>query len=82
MALTPLALFVLWIGLFPATFLAPSAAAVRTAMAPGAAAFAARMAVPHDPLPQTARADTGTTLPGGAMVPSDPPLTAGLERIP
>jgi len=41
-ALTPLAVFVLWIGLFPATFLRPSAAAVRTAMAQPAAAFAAR----------------------------------------
>ena len=83
-ALAPLALFVLWIGLFPATFLAPSAAAVRTAMAPGAAAFAARMgAVPDgSPLPQTAQANAATTLPGTAIVPSDPPLTAGFERIP
>ena len=82
-ALAPLALFVLWIGLFPATFLAPSAAAVRTAMAPGAAAFAARMGAVHgSPLPQTAQADAATTLPGAAIVPSDPPLTAGFERIP
>ena len=82
-ALAPLALFVLWIGLFPATFLAPSAAAVRTAMAPGAAAFAARMGAPHDAtLPQTAQADAATILPGAAIVPSDPPLTAGFERIP
>jgi NADH:ubiquinone oxidoreductase subunit 4 (subunit M) len=84
-ALSPLALFVLWIGLFPATFLAPSAVAVRTAMAPGAAAFAARMgapqAAPHDgPVPQTVQADA--ILPGAALVPSDPSLTAGLERIP
>jgi NADH-quinone oxidoreductase subunit M len=83
MALAPLALFVLWIGLFPATFLGPSAVAVRTAMAPGAAAFAARMGAPHDAtLPQTAQADAATILPGAAIVPSDPPLTAGLERIP
>ena len=83
-ALAPLALFVLWIGLFPATFLAPSAAAVRTAMAPGAAAFAARMgAVPDgSPVTQTAQADAAPTLPGTAIVPSDPPLTAGFERIP
>ena len=82
-ALAPLALFVLWIGLFPATFLAPSAAAVRTAMAPGAAAFAARMGAVHgSPLPQTAQANAATTLPGTAIVPSDPPLTAGFERIP
>jgi NADH-quinone oxidoreductase subunit M len=82
-ALAPLALFVLWIGLFPATFLGPSAVAVRTAMAPGAAAFAARMGAPHDAtLPQTAQADAATILPGAAIVPSDPPLTAGLERIP
>ena len=83
-ALAPLALFVVWIGLFPATFLAPSAAAVRTAMAPGAAAFAARMgAVPNgSPVTQTAQADAATTLPGTAIVPSDPPLTAGFERIP
>jgi hypothetical protein len=81
--LAPLALFVLWIGLFPATFLGPSAVAVRTAMAPGAAAFAARMGAPHDaPLPQTAQADAATILPGAAIVPSDPLLTAGLERIP
>ena len=48
-ALAPLAVFVLWIGLFPATFLRPSAAAVRTAMASPAAAFAARQgaAVSH-----------------------------------
>jgi NADH-quinone oxidoreductase subunit M len=82
-ALAPLALFVLWIGLFPATFLEPSAVAVRTAMAPGAAAFAARMGALHDAThPQTAQADAATIPPGAAIVPSDPPLTAGLERIP
>jgi NADH-quinone oxidoreductase subunit M len=42
-ALAPLAVFMLWIGLVPATFLQPSAAAVRAAMQPGAAAFAERM---------------------------------------
>ncbi len=42
-ALAPLAVFVLWIGLFPATFLAPASAAVRAATAESATAFAARM---------------------------------------
>ena len=52
-------------------------------MAPGAAAFAARMGAVHgSPLPQTAQADAVTALPGTAIVPSDPPLTAGFERIP
>jgi len=81
-ALAPLAVFVLWIGLVPATFLAPSAVAVRTAMAPGAAAFASRMVAPGDALiPRTARADAAS-IPAAAIVPSDPTLTAGLERIP
>ena len=81
-ALSPLAIFVLWIGLFPATFLAPSAVAVRTAMAPGAAAFAARMGAPHAAaIPHTARADAAT-MPSAAIVSPHSPLTAGLERIP
>ena len=42
-AVLPLAVFVLWIGLTPATFLAPAAPAVRKATAAPAAAFAARM---------------------------------------
>jgi len=42
-ALVPLAVFVFWIGLAPATFLAPTAGAVRGIMQPSAAAFAARM---------------------------------------
>jgi len=42
-ALAPLVVFVLWIGLFPATFLAPASPAVRAATAGSAAAFAARM---------------------------------------
>jgi NADH-quinone oxidoreductase subunit M len=42
-ALAPLVVFVLWIGLFPATFLGPSSAAVRAATGRSAAAFAARM---------------------------------------
>jgi len=42
-AVLPLAVFVLWIGLAPGTFLAPAAAAVRKATAAPAAAFAARM---------------------------------------
>jgi hypothetical protein len=41
------------------------------------------MGAPHDAtLPQTAQADAATILPGAAIVSSDPPLTAGLERIP
>lgn len=56
-ALAPLALFVLWIGLFPSTFLAPSAKAVRAAMAPGAAAFAARMEEGKAAAPLTAQLD-------------------------
>jgi NADH-quinone oxidoreductase subunit M len=42
-ALLPLVVFVLWIGLFPSTFLAPASPAVRAATAESAAAFAARM---------------------------------------
>ena len=67
-ALAPLAVFVVWIGLFPATFLGPSAAAVRTAMREGAAAFAARQgAVPHAAV-QTAG--------NPASAPAPPALTA------
>jgi len=43
-ALAPLAVFVLWIGLVPQTFLAPVSAAVRGSTDNAAAAFAARMA--------------------------------------
>jgi NADH-quinone oxidoreductase subunit M len=43
-ALAPLAVFVLWIGLMPQTFLAPASAAVRATSDNAAAAFAARMA--------------------------------------
>lgn len=43
-ALAPLAVFVLWIGLVPQTFLHPVSAAVRGATDNAAAAFAARMA--------------------------------------
>jgi NADH-quinone oxidoreductase subunit M len=42
-ALAPLAVFVLWIGLAPATFLAPVAPAVRATTDAAAAAFTARM---------------------------------------
>ncbi len=45
MALAPLAVFVLWIGLAPSTFLAPVAPAVRATTDAAAGAFAARMAV-------------------------------------
>lgn len=43
-ALAPLAVFVIWIGVAPATFLAPVAPAVRESTAASAAAFAERMA--------------------------------------
>jgi len=43
-ALAPLAIFVIWIGVAPATFLAPVAPAVRESTAASAAAFAERMA--------------------------------------
>jgi NADH-quinone oxidoreductase subunit M len=42
-ALAPLAVFVLWIGLAPGTFLAPAAPALREATAASSEAFAARM---------------------------------------
>ncbi|MFZ4636279.1 MAG: hypothetical protein ACOYMC_02630, partial [Pirellulales bacterium] len=42
-AVLPLAVFCVWIGLAPATFLAPAAASVRKATAASSAAFAARM---------------------------------------
>jgi NADH-quinone oxidoreductase subunit M len=45
-AVLPLAVFALWIGLVPSTFLKPSAAAVRSATARSAAAFAERMEGP------------------------------------
>lgn len=67
LAVGPPAALALWIGLFPATFLAPSAAAVRSAMAPGAAALAARM-----------EAGDAVT----ARLPAPPPLTAHLDPIP
>ncbi len=67
LAVAPPAALALWIGLFPATFLAPSAAAVRSAMAPGAAALAARM-----------EAGDAVT----ARLPAPPPLTAHLDPIP
>jgi len=44
LALAPLAVFVLWIGLVPQTFLAPVSAAVRGSTDQAAAAFAASMA--------------------------------------
>jgi NADH-quinone oxidoreductase subunit M len=43
-ALAPLAVFVIWIGVAPATFLTPVAPAVRESTAASAAAFAERMA--------------------------------------
>jgi len=45
-ALAPLAVFVVWIGLVPGTFLAPVSQAVRAASDNAAFAFAARMADP------------------------------------
>jgi NADH-quinone oxidoreductase subunit M len=83
-ALAPLALFVVWIGLFPAMFLGPSAAAVRSAMAPGAAAFAERMrAAEGDAHPALTTLKTpATTLTGAVLVPAVPPFTAGPERNP
>jgi len=50
-ALLPLAVFVFWIGLVPATFLKPTAGAVRAIIQPSAAAFAERMAEPPAPVP-------------------------------
>jgi NADH:ubiquinone oxidoreductase subunit 4 (subunit M) len=49
-ALLPLAVFVVWIGLTPATFLAPAAPALRATTRAAANAFAARMqaATPSD----------------------------------
>jgi NADH-quinone oxidoreductase subunit M len=48
-ALAPLAVFVIWIGIAPATFLAPVAAAVRDHTAASSAAFAERMALADTP---------------------------------
>ncbi|MCX7403247.1 MAG: NADH-quinone oxidoreductase subunit M [Planctomycetia bacterium] len=55
-ALVPLAVFVFWIGLVPATFLGPSAAAVRNQTSAASEAFAIRMEeFPiHSPLDQRA----------------------------
>ena len=64
-ALAPPALFVLWIGLFPSSFLVPSAPVVRRLMEPGAAAFAARMG---EAFPDTA----ATTAPVPLAVLRDP----------
>jgi NADH-quinone oxidoreductase subunit M len=50
-ALLPLAVFVFWIGLVPATFLKPTAGAVRGIIQPSAAAFADRMNEPAAPVP-------------------------------
>ena len=54
-ALAPLAVFVLWIGLAPATFLAPAAAAIRQSTQASSVAFAERMQEPAAPAPQVAR---------------------------
>ena len=54
-ALLPLAVFVVWIGLTPATFLAPAAPTLKAATQASAAAFAARMQAPT-PSDQVARA--------------------------
>ncbi len=48
-AFAPLAVFVIWIGIAPATFLAPVAAAVRDHTAASSAAFAERMALADTP---------------------------------
>jgi len=50
-ALLPLAVFVFWIGLVPATFLEPTAGAVRGIIRPSAAAFADRMNEPAAAVP-------------------------------
>ncbi|MBU6221140.1 MAG: NADH-quinone oxidoreductase subunit M [Planctomycetes bacterium] len=50
-ALLPLAVFVFWIGLVPATFLEPTAGAVRGIIQPSAVAFADRMNEPAAPVP-------------------------------
>jgi NADH-quinone oxidoreductase subunit M len=49
-ALAPLAVFVIWIGVAPATFLAPVAPAVRETTAASAAAFAERMGLAAAPI--------------------------------
>ena len=58
-ALAPLAVFVLWIGLTPATFLAPPAATLRAVSAAASDAFADRMRTleddPHDTFPAPLR---------------------------
>ena len=54
-ALAPLAVFVLWIGLAPATFLAPAAAAIRQSTQASSVAFAARMEEPATPARHVAR---------------------------
>ena len=59
-ALVPLAVFVLWIGLMPDTFLKPTAGAVRAAARPSADAFAARMESLTVPLPGNPATDTLT----------------------
>ena len=51
-ALLPLAVFVLWIGLVPATFLQPSAAAVRGLTSASTQAFAERMLEPSAATPE------------------------------
>jgi NADH-quinone oxidoreductase subunit M len=55
-ALVPLAFFVLWIGLAPATFLKPAAAAIRLSTQASVTAFADRMHDPAAPDQQVAHA--------------------------
>jgi NADH:ubiquinone oxidoreductase subunit 4 (subunit M) len=50
-ALSPLAVFVLWIGLAPATFLAPPAAVLRAATRDASRSFAERMRALEDAAP-------------------------------
>jgi NADH-quinone oxidoreductase subunit M len=56
-AVLPLAVFVLWIGLAPGTFLAPAARAVRTATQASSEAFALRMQA-SEPAATVAQAST------------------------
>jgi NADH:ubiquinone oxidoreductase subunit 4 (subunit M) len=79
-ALLPLAVFVLWIGLAPATFLAPPAAQLRSSTAAAAAAFDAMMKADGVVPPAAAPAVAGrvvSTAPsaGGLPLAQSPPFS-------
>jgi len=72
-ALAPLAVFVLWIGLAPATFLKPPAQLLRSATREATAAFDARMQPATPPAQVIATAACDVTTPASSLPPRNRP---------